>query len=107
MSMGNGEAPSEITLEEWSGTASSKFFKTATITANSSTHFAVQRHGSRFHHISNRFLEAFVPEVNFRPFSIFVYRHVFLCVVLLKFVIFLSGLWLVLCDFEWILEKCW
>ncbi|KAL1803234.1 hypothetical protein ACET3Z_031881 [Daucus carota] len=62
MSMGNGEAPSEITLEEWSGTASSKFFKTATITANSSTHFAVQRHGSRFHHISNRFLEAFVPE---------------------------------------------
>ncbi|KAK1374475.1 Root UVB sensitive [Heracleum sosnowskyi] len=56
------EAPMEIVVEEWNGTASSKLSKTATITAVSSTQFTVSRHGSRFNQISKRFIQAFVPE---------------------------------------------
>ncbi|KAL1828857.1 hypothetical protein ACET3Z_007269 [Daucus carota] len=56
------EAPSQVVVEEWNGTASSKLSKTATITAVSSTQFTISRHGSRFNHVSNRFIQAFVPE---------------------------------------------
>ncbi|KAL8112045.1 protein root UVB sensitive 3 isoform X2 [Apium graveolens] len=56
------EAPSKIVVEEWSGTASSKLSKTATITAVSSAQFTISRHGSQFDQVSKRFIQAFVPE---------------------------------------------
>lgn len=63
------EAPSKMVVEEWNGTASSKLSKTATITAVSSTQLSISRHGSRFNHISKRFIQAFVPEVSFHLFN--------------------------------------
>ncbi|XP_021800450.1 protein root UVB sensitive 3 isoform X2 [Prunus avium] len=51
---------SEVIVEEWSGSSSTKLSRTATITASPS--LSIQRSGSRFHHVWRRILEAFVPE---------------------------------------------
>ncbi|CAB4264780.1 unnamed protein product [Prunus armeniaca] len=51
---------SEVIVEEWSGSSSTKLSRTATITAFPS--LSIQRSGSRFHHVWRRILEAFVPE---------------------------------------------
>ncbi|XP_020419932.1 protein root UVB sensitive 3 isoform X2 [Prunus persica] len=51
---------SEVIVEEWSGSSSTKLSRTATITAFPS--LSIQRSGSRFHHLWRRILEAFVPE---------------------------------------------
>ncbi|KAM3754754.1 hypothetical protein ACB098_03G189500 [Castanea mollissima] len=51
---------SEIILEEWNGSSSTKLSKTATITASPS--LCIQRSGGRFNHVWRRVLQAFVPE---------------------------------------------
>ncbi|KAJ9554275.1 hypothetical protein OSB04_018320 [Centaurea solstitialis] len=56
---------SRVTVEEWSGSSSSKLSLTAVISPSSSSSpssFALKRHGNRFNIFPRRFLEAFVPE---------------------------------------------
>uniref|UniRef100_A0A7N2N552 Protein root UVB sensitive 3 n=1 Tax=Quercus lobata TaxID=97700 RepID=A0A7N2N552_QUELO len=53
---------SEIILEEWNGSSSTKLSKTATITASPS--LFIQRSGGRFNHVWRRVLQAFVPEAS-------------------------------------------
>ncbi|KAM5567384.1 protein root UVB sensitive 3 [Rosa sericea] len=53
-------AISEIILEEWNGSSSTKLSRTATITSSPS--LCIQRSGNRFHHVWRRVLQAFVPE---------------------------------------------
>ncbi|XP_034700142.1 protein root UVB sensitive 3 isoform X1 [Vitis riparia] len=48
---------SEVIVEEWSGSSSSKLSRTATITS-----LSIRRSGSRFSHVWRRILQAFVPE---------------------------------------------
>ncbi|RVX02583.1 Protein root UVB sensitive 3 [Vitis vinifera] len=50
---------SEVTVEEWSGSSSSKLSRTATITS-----LSIRRSGSRFSHVWRRILQAFVPEAS-------------------------------------------
>ncbi|KAG6654150.1 protein root UVB sensitive 3 [Carya illinoinensis] len=50
----------EVILEEWNGSSSTKLSRTATITASPS--LSIQRSGGRFHHVWRRVLQAFVPE---------------------------------------------
>ncbi|KAM3203394.1 protein root UVB sensitive 3 [Capsicum annuum] len=50
-------------MEEWNGTSSTKLTKTATITAtNANSSITIQRSSNAFTHISQRILQAFVPE---------------------------------------------
>ncbi|KAL6190149.1 hypothetical protein ACLB2K_036548 [Fragaria x ananassa] len=53
-------AISEIILEEWNGSSSTKLSRTATITSSPS--LFIQRSGNRFDHVWQRMLQAFVPE---------------------------------------------
>ncbi|XP_077211359.1 root UVB sensitive protein (Protein of unknown function, DUF647) isoform X2 [Tasmannia lanceolata] len=55
------ESSSWITIEEWSGSSSSKLSKTALLTANSSN-FSIQRSSSRLSELWGQILGAFVPE---------------------------------------------
>ncbi|PRQ40650.1 putative Root UVB sensitive family [Rosa chinensis] len=50
-------AISEIILEEWNGSSSTKLSRTATITSSPS--LCIQRSGNRFHHVWRRVLQAF------------------------------------------------
>uniref|UniRef100_M1CQX4 Protein root UVB sensitive/RUS domain-containing protein n=1 Tax=Solanum tuberosum TaxID=4113 RepID=M1CQX4_SOLTU len=49
-------------IEEWNGTSSTKLTKTATITSTSHSSISIQRSSNAFTHISQRILQAFVPE---------------------------------------------
>ncbi|CAH2049460.1 unnamed protein product [Thlaspi arvense] len=56
-----GKESSWFIVEEWSGSASTKLSRTATITASPSS-IAIRRSGSRFNQVWRRILQAFVPE---------------------------------------------
>ncbi|KAE8023142.1 hypothetical protein FH972_008882 [Carpinus fangiana] len=58
--MSTEASSSEIILEEWNGSSSTKLSRTATITASPS--LRIQRSGGRFTHVWRRLLQAFVPE---------------------------------------------
>lgn len=61
----NSTSPTPAMLiEEWNGTSSTKLTKTATITSTSSrsSSISIQRWSNAFTHISQRILQAFVPE---------------------------------------------
>ncbi|KAK3042306.1 hypothetical protein RJ639_002352 [Escallonia herrerae] len=57
------DGTTQVVLEEWSGTSSSKLSKTATVVASPSS-LSIRRSGSRFRRFSQRILEAFVPEAS-------------------------------------------
>ncbi|CAI0390771.1 unnamed protein product [Linum tenue] len=63
--MAGGEVSSTsgqvMLIEEWNGSASTKLFKTATVTASSSS-FSIERSANRFGHVWRGILQAFVPE---------------------------------------------
>ncbi|XAR65280.1 hypothetical protein NMG60_11009340 [Bertholletia excelsa] len=56
-----GKESSWFIVEEWSGSASTKLSRTATITASPSS-IAIRRSGSRFNQVWRRIPQAFVPE---------------------------------------------
>ncbi|XP_009602160.1 protein root UVB sensitive 3 [Nicotiana tomentosiformis] len=58
----NSTSPPATVIEEWNGTSSTKLTKTATITATSSSSISIKRSSNAFTHISQRILQAFVPE---------------------------------------------
>ncbi|XP_019247345.1 PREDICTED: protein root UVB sensitive 3 isoform X2 [Nicotiana attenuata] len=58
----NSTSPQATVIEEWNGTSSTKLTKTATITATSSSSISIKRSSNAFTHISQRILQAFVPE---------------------------------------------
>lgn len=58
-----GDESTELVVEEWSGSSSTKLCRTAIITASStSSSIAIRRSGSRFNQLWTRILQAFVPE---------------------------------------------
>ncbi|GMP93798.1 hypothetical protein CsSME_00043495 [Camellia sinensis var. sinensis] len=58
-----GDESTELVVEEWSGSSSTKLRRTAIITASStSSSIAIRRSGSRFNQLWTRILQAFVPE---------------------------------------------
>ncbi|CAL5428682.1 unnamed protein product [Camellia sinensis] len=58
-----GDESTELVMEEWSGSSSTKLCRTAIITASStSSSIAIRRSGSRFNQLWTRILQAFVPE---------------------------------------------
>ncbi|KAI7993768.1 Protein root UVB sensitive 3 [Camellia lanceoleosa] len=58
-----GDESTELVVEEWSGSSSTKLCRTAIITASStSSSIAIRRSGSRFKQLWTRILQAFVPE---------------------------------------------